>query len=88
MQEVALADDADQSAGSIDNGNPADGLLGKELCHGLDRRARIDRNHIRRHDIHRAHCNASERVFRRIRDKRRGCVDVDQSLAGAAPSDT
>jgi len=74
MQEVALADDADQSAGSIDNGNPADRLLGKKLCHGLHGRARVDGNHIRRHDIHRAHCNASVRVFQRIRNDRRAAL--------------
>src|ERR1700729_2826152 len=56
MQQVALADDADHAAGSIDNRGAADAALRQQCRQSLDCRVRTDGNHVWRHDVCCAHC--------------------------------
>jgi len=54
-EEVAFRDNADQMAGGIKHGQPAD-MIAKHGLDGLsDRAVCADRDHLRRHDLVRAH---------------------------------
>src|SRR5215475_7533680 len=56
VQQVTLADDADQTSARIDDWGTADAVFRKQACQGLNRRIRINRNHVGRHYIHCSHC--------------------------------
>src|SRR5580693_4836141 len=56
VQQVALADDADQTSARIDDWRAADAAFREQRRQGLDRRLRINRDHVGRHHVHRAHC--------------------------------
>ena len=46
VQQVTLADDADQTSARIDDWGTADAVFRKQACQGLNRRIRINRNHV------------------------------------------
>jgi len=58
MQQIALADNADEPA-VLDDRNPADAALGHQLCQILHRTIRTDRNHCGRHHVYGSHRNTS-----------------------------
>jgi hypothetical protein len=55
MQKVTLAHNTDQPISDIDNGDPADPPLGKELRYRLHGHVRVYGNNARGHHIHCAH---------------------------------
>src|SRR5580700_11287466 len=55
VQQIALADDTNKAAARVDHRGAADAAFRKQRCQGPDRRVRIDRDHISRHHVYRAH---------------------------------
>src|SRR6516165_3198827 len=55
VQQVTLADDAEETATRIDHRGTAHAAFREKRCHGLNRHIRIDRNHVGRHHVYRAH---------------------------------
>src|SRR5271170_7385512 len=55
VQEVAFTDDSEKLALCVDNRRTADPALREQHCQGLDRCIRINRDHVGRHHVNRAH---------------------------------
>jgi hypothetical protein len=56
VQQVALTDDAHEAAVRIDHRGAADATFREQRGQALDRCFRINRDHVGRHHVHRAHC--------------------------------